>query len=49
MAADISIHDMQAAMQETSLLLHKRNAAMMEEGRYEDPRSVVFKSTGGPA
>lgn len=45
MAADMSIQDMQVAMQENTLLLHKRNAAMMEEGRYEDPRSVVFPST----
>lgn len=38
MAAEMSIHDIQVAVQESSLLLHKRNAAMMEEGRYEDPR-----------
>ncbi|KAH9835788.1 uncharacterized protein C8Q71DRAFT_836591 [Rhodofomes roseus] len=44
MAAQIAIHDMQAAIQDNPVLAHKRNAAMMEEGRYEDPSIASLPS-----
>ncbi|KAH9937452.1 uncharacterized protein B0H18DRAFT_970695 [Fomitopsis serialis] len=44
MAAEIALHDMQAAIQDNPMLAHKRNAAMMEEGRYEDPSIASLSS-----